>query len=244
MTEPIARAHSHNDYQRARPLRDALDSGFCSVEADIYLVDGELRVGHDPGDLVPGRTLEALYLNPLHDRWRAYGSIHPVPSSFRLLIDIKADAERVLPALEASLSRFAPMLRRFGPGTSGSGAVQVVLSGDRPIATVRRRRDRLYALDGRPENLGKGEAIDLFPMISLSWFGAIQWAGFGPMSRKDRVFLADLVDRCHAEGRVLRFWAAPDNPAGWSVLRAAGVDVLNTDHLPELARWLVQGRPA
>ncbi len=35
------RAHSHNDYLHRRPLLDALALGFCSVEADIYLVDGE-----------------------------------------------------------------------------------------------------------------------------------------------------------------------------------------------------------
>ena len=43
---PLERAHSHNDYSRPRPLLDALDAGFCSVEADIFLVDGELLVAH------------------------------------------------------------------------------------------------------------------------------------------------------------------------------------------------------
>ena len=39
--------------------------GFTSVEADVWLIDGELRVAHDLEDAVPGRTLESLYLN----RW-------------------------------------------------------------------------------------------------------------------------------------------------------------------------------
>src|SRR6266571_3355435 len=39
---PLIHAHAHNDYEHARPLFDALDRGFCSVEADIYLVDGQL----------------------------------------------------------------------------------------------------------------------------------------------------------------------------------------------------------
>ncbi|HEY3560402.1 MAG TPA: glycerophosphodiester phosphodiesterase family protein, partial [Kribbella sp.] len=35
-------AHAHNDYDHRRPLQDALDRGFNSVEADVWLVDGEL----------------------------------------------------------------------------------------------------------------------------------------------------------------------------------------------------------
>lgn len=237
-TAPLTRAHSHNDYERPRPLLDALDHGFCSVEADIHLVDGALLVAHDRKGVRPDRSLDALYLRPLFERWRRFGSIHSDPAPFRLLIDIKSDAERVLPALEAALARVAPMCRRHRSGGVAPGSVQVVLSGDRPIETVRRRRDRLYALDGRPENLGKGEPVDLFPLVSLSWFGALRWTGNGPMAPSDRRFLADLVARCHDEGRELRFWAAPDIPSGWAVQQAAGVDVINTDHLAALADWM------
>ena len=42
---PLARAHAHNDYLHERPLLDALDHGFTSVEADIFLVDGKLLGG-------------------------------------------------------------------------------------------------------------------------------------------------------------------------------------------------------
>ena len=41
---PLWRAHAHNDYEHPRPLLDALDHRFGSVEADIYLVDGQLLV--------------------------------------------------------------------------------------------------------------------------------------------------------------------------------------------------------
>jgi len=53
MAKPLLRAHSHNDYAHTRPLLDALDQGFCSVEADIYLENGQLLVGHDKKDLTP-----------------------------------------------------------------------------------------------------------------------------------------------------------------------------------------------
>lgn len=41
---PLERAHAHNDYEHARPLFDALERGFNSVEADVHLVDGRLLV--------------------------------------------------------------------------------------------------------------------------------------------------------------------------------------------------------
>ena len=62
---PLDHAHAHNDYVHARPLLDALDRGYGSVEADIYLVDGALLVAHARDSVRADRTLESLYLAPL-----------------------------------------------------------------------------------------------------------------------------------------------------------------------------------
>src|SRR6478609_9716902 len=61
---PLWRAHAHNDYEHPRPLLDALDHRFGSVEADIHLVGDQLLIGHDASELDPSRTLESLYLDP------------------------------------------------------------------------------------------------------------------------------------------------------------------------------------
>ena len=53
---PLLRAHAHNDYEHERPLLDALDHGFASVEADVWLVDGQLLVAHDREDVDFART--------------------------------------------------------------------------------------------------------------------------------------------------------------------------------------------
>jgi len=60
-------AYAHNDYENARPLIDALRLGFSGVEADVFLVDGVLRVGHDRQQAQRGKTLETLYLIPLRE---------------------------------------------------------------------------------------------------------------------------------------------------------------------------------
>lgn len=240
--EPLPQAHSHNDYSRSRPLWDALDSGFCSVEADVFPVEGALQVAHDRKDLRPERHLVGMYFQPLWDRYRRYGGIYPSGQSFHLLVDFKADADVSAELLARDLARFTPMLTRFENGRIRNGAVTVLVSGARPTAWARRRPRRLFALDGRPEDLGKDEPVSLFPLVSQSWMALFKWFGVGPMSRADREKLAGLVDQTHREGRRLRFWAAPDNPAGWGVQWAAGIDHINTDKISELALWMRERR--
>ena len=57
--------HSHNDYWRRVPLFSALETGCTSVEADIWIENGLLRVGHTRKTSLRGQTLQGLYLNPL-----------------------------------------------------------------------------------------------------------------------------------------------------------------------------------
>src|SRR5439155_5015135 len=108
---PLKNAHAHNDYLHPRPLFDALDQGFCSVEADVFLVDGNLLVGHSAVELKPDRTLESLYLDPLRDRVRANrGKVSRDGPPFWLLVDVKSEAKSTYAALHDVLSRYADLL--------------------------------------------------------------------------------------------------------------------------------------
>jgi hypothetical protein len=69
--------------------------------------------------------------------------------------------------------------------------------------------------------------------------GEAVWDGVGEMPSAARQRLERLVADVHAEGKLLRFWNLPkDGPAVWSVLYDAGVDLINTDDLEGLARYL------
>src|SRR5262249_40555226 len=104
---PLRQAHAHNDYEHKRPLLDALDNGFCSVEADVFLVDGELLVGHTRKDLRPGRTLEKLYLDPLRQRARANGGrVYRDGPTVYLLVDVKREARPTYAALGPGLAPY------------------------------------------------------------------------------------------------------------------------------------------
>ena len=60
-----ANAHSHNDYEQASPFSLAYQHRFGSIEADIWLKDGNIFVAHDAKDIQASRTLAALYLDPI-----------------------------------------------------------------------------------------------------------------------------------------------------------------------------------
>ena len=59
--------HSHNDYWRLVPVYSALSAGCISIEADVWLFDEELYVGHSTSSLTRDRTLKSLYIDPLLD---------------------------------------------------------------------------------------------------------------------------------------------------------------------------------
>src|SRR5512136_926088 len=110
---PLVNAHSHNDYEQPRPLMDALERGFCSVEADIYLVGKELLVAHNPTDIRPGRTLETLYLLPLARRVKENGGrVYRNGPTVTLLIDFKTEAAALYTALRPVLQKYGDMLTR------------------------------------------------------------------------------------------------------------------------------------
>jgi hypothetical protein len=239
-TEPLAGAHSHNDYWRQRPLLDALDHGFTSVEADIFLVDGRLLVGHARNELTPEKTLETLYLEPLARRVRENGGqVYPDGARFLLLIDIKTDAGPTYERLSAVLSKYAEMLTTVEHGAVRQGAVTVVISGNRPpVDELAAAKLRYAGLDGRTSDLESDVPSHDMPMISDSWSSQFTWNGNGPMPAAERQKLHDMVQKAHAAGRMVRFWATPENEAVWRELRLAGVDLLNTDQLPRLAAFL------
>ena len=237
--QPLENAHAHNDYLQEHPLFDALDHGFTSIEADIFLVDGELLVGHDRDELKAHRTLESLYLRPLARRVQQQdGRVYETGERFLLLIDIKSDALDTYRHLEKVLLRHADMLTSVEDDVVRRGGVTVVITGARPSAAMLKANPRYAALDGRISDLDGGAKAHLMPMISDDWTAHFSWNGDGPMPADERARLHEIVRKAHAAGRAVRFWATPEREAVWTELRACGVDLIGTDDLDRLARFL------
>src|SRR5688572_21320374 len=168
--QPLRHAHAHNDYEHKRPLFDALECGFCSVEADVWLVDGKLLVAHDRNRVKPERTLESLYLEPLRERVRRHGGrVYPTGAEFILLVDVKSDAGETYAALRDVLKEYADMLTGFRSGSTATNAVTVIISGNRDRSAMANEAVRYAALDGRLEDLDSSASTHFIPLVSESW---------------------------------------------------------------------------
>src|SRR2546423_1818873 len=94
----VANAHSHNDYEQPIPFYTAYKAGFGSIEADVFLVHGNLIVAHDLAELKKNRSMEEYYLKPLTDfveknHGYAYAD---TAKQLQMLIDIKTGTTNTL----------------------------------------------------------------------------------------------------------------------------------------------------
>ncbi|KAJ5690552.1 RRNA biogenesis protein RRP5 [Penicillium macrosclerotiorum] len=149
-----ANCHSHNDYWRRIPLFSALQAGCTGVEADVWLFDDELYVGHTTHALTKRRTLRSLYVDPLV---QLLDLQNPITSFQRtvdrpphgvfdtdpgqtliLLIDFKTDGATTWPVV---VKHLAPLRERgyltyFNGRDLIPGPVTVVGTGNTPFDLV------------------------------------------------------------------------------------------------------------
>jgi len=225
-------AHAHNDYEHDRPLMSALQNGFISVEADVHLQDGKLLVSHNHPDK-NSSSLEKLYLEPLDSLLVLNSGVYKdSKTTFYLMIDIKTEAESTYQAIKQQLATY-PSLRCL----VNNCPVKIFISGNRPIATIMKDHSGV-ALDGRPDDVGKGYSSEMMPVISDNFKNWSDWNGKSKPSSNELARIKSLASRVHGEGKKLRLWAIPDNEMAWAVLLDAGVDFINTDHLEDVGRFL------
>lgn len=241
-------AHAHNDYEHERPLHDALQAGFTSVEADVYLVDNELLVAHDRRDTSPGRSLESLYLNPLRQHFSKRAD-HSPHKTFWLMIDVKSDATATHRKIQSVLKMYPDLVAKIqnsrtqqvnSQATPDSQAppVRVVISGNRAKEDILQSQPRLSGIDGRLSDLQSALSSEAMPWISDNWRSHFRWRGQNEFPQEERKKLRRYVKQVHEDGRLLRFWATPDSPALWDELLDAKVDLINADDLRGLQSHL------
>jgi hypothetical protein len=244
--KPLINAHAHNDYEHERPLFDALDHGFTSVEADIHLVYGDLLVAHDADEVKPDRTLRSLYLEPLKQCIaKNSGRVYPKGPQFTLFIDIKTGAVPTYKVLAKMLAKYKNIITSFDSNGRHDKAIIVYVSGNRPRALMESQPIRYAGYDGRLSDLNSDAPATLIPIISDRWPSHFSYRGSGPMPIEQKQKLQTIIETAHKKGRIVRFWATPDSPSPerenlWSILLESGVDLLNTDDLPGLQKFLLQ----
>lgn len=232
---PHMQAHAHNDYEHSRPLWNALENGFISVEADVHLIDGKLKISHDKPQH-NSSTLQQLYLGPLDSLLKRNNNrIYPeYQGTFYLMIDSKTEAESTYRAIQNEVAQYERLqcIPLHCP-------VKIFMSGNRAIATMIKEGYQGIALDGRPSDLGKKISSEMMPVISDNYSNWSAWKGKTDVTPSDLSRVRELAQRVHAEGKKLRLWAIPDHESSWEALLNAGVDFISTDRLAELHQFLI-----
>ncbi|MCB9793817.1 MAG: hypothetical protein H6741_13950 [Alphaproteobacteria bacterium] len=218
-------AHAHNDYLHERPLELALEQGFHSVEVDLWQRRGRLVAAHTR--LQRGLDFEALYVAPLAARVQAQGSVHGDGEPFLLWLDLKEDDPELLAQLRALFAE-AP----FGD------AVTVVLTGNDSAKRALVEGAPPWVLrdsnDWSPED---PPVEDAWAYYALSWK---RYVGKGASPEQARAALTPILAAAHEDGRQVRLYGAPDDPATWALLQELGLDFIGTDDIPGLAAFLAE----
>ena len=223
--------HAHNDYEHTRPLLDALDAGFSSVEADVWSFWDGLFVSHFPFFGKSG-PLESWYLDP----WFKTQESKFAPNWKNLWIDIKGPGDRVERELSRRLVQLARSIR------TGSNRPLIVLTGDskmkRTLASesVGWTKDQSAFLQRDANAISRSDppwrgAADPWRWYSLPWSNFFSWDGRGCIPRVQWKRMKDQVALAHLKKRKIRYFHAPGTVEWVWVARSVDLDLIDLDDL-------------
>jgi alkaline phosphatase len=210
--------HSHNDYEQARPFWAAFEAGVNSIEADIYLMDGNLFVAHQKNEINPAKTLEKLYLEPLNQILKLRNR-----QELQILIDIKTDATSTLDTLIKLIGKYPKLTKSYAKKKS----IKFVISGNRPSADDYANYPAFILFDH--QSLQGLENKSKIALASFSFEKISKWKGNQPMNEEEKLQIKSMINQVHSFGLPIRFWATPDTPIAWKELNELDVDFINTD---------------
>lgn len=228
----VGNAHSHNDYMQEIPFWQAYYANFGSIEADVFPVKGQLWVAHTEKELSPDRTLESLYLDNISKQIKLNkGNVYPdAGKKLQLLIDIKQDYKTSLAALVSMLEKYPEITRNSG--------IKIVITGGRPQPADFKNYPNYLYFDGDLDQNYSADQLKRVGMFSADLPGLVKWNGKGIPRDEETTKIKTAVDKAHAKQKPVRFYGAPDFPNAWVNLMDLGVDYINTDHIPDLKKFM------
>ncbi|KAK5133929.1 hypothetical protein LTR08_007158 [Meristemomyces frigidus] len=254
--------HSHNDYWRPIPFYSALSVGAVSIEADVWLYNGTLHVGHEESALTDARTFDSLYVQPILSVLRAQNPSSAFLTSgatkngvydtaggqtLYLFVDVKTDGPTTFPYVIRALEplRAAGYLTTFNGTAVVPGPVTVIGTGNTPLNQVQGVSPRDYFFDAKLPYLATTSSnitADVSPIASTNFavqFGDVRNETF---NATQQALLDQQVATAHAKGIAVRYWDQPGWPIGtrnaiFRILWSAGVDLLNVDDLEGAANF-------
>ncbi len=229
--QPPVLIHSHNDYAQRVPFYQAYAQQVSSIEADVFLHDGQLLVGHDVEDLRADMTFEALYVEPIVTLFARNGgrAFRDSDQTLQLMVELKSETDPTLRVVAALLGRWPEV---FDPEVNPA-AVRVAVTGRVPAPEAFDRYPRFLGFDGAWDADYTPEQLERIALISTNFRDFSQWNGKGTIIPAEKERLEQVIDRAHEQGKPVRFWNAPEGTTVYYTFYDMGIDYINTDN-PEV----------
>ena len=242
--------HSHNDYLQKRPLFDALAAGCTGVEADVWLKEKDLFIGHTE-DTMTQTTLQTMYIDPISDILTHHneqasdtprGVFDDDPSqSLVLMIDIKTDGSSTFEAVQSALEplRSKGWLTYFNGTAITPGPLIIVGSGDTPFDVLKSNDTYRDIFFDAPLNKLSDADADQYTTensyyASANFQDAVAEWWIGTSDQVKTVH--DQVAAANEKGLKARYYETPDwagfaRDNVWNTLEKEGVGMLSVDDL-------------
>lgn len=224
--------HSHNDYNRTVPFWEAYSQHCASIEADVFLQDGEILVAHNRKDVTAERSLRKMYIEPIVKTFRENGGRMWKGSDDRLQLVVDLKTGESLPGVIALAEEYPDVF------TTENG-VKIVITGDEPAPEDFGKWPAWLWFDGDFKD-GKlnytPEQLKRIAMISTDFRKfARNWNGKGRMINSELEAVTKAIETAHEAGKPIRFWDAPEGTTAYFTLHKLGVDFFNTDYPAQCA---------
>lgn len=236
--------------------------GAISVEADVWLVNGTLHVGHEESALTAQRTFDSLYIQPILDTLHrqnpnsTYVSKLPTKNgvydtasgqTLYLFVDVKTDGPKTWPYVVKALDplRQAGYLSKYNGSGVESGPVTIVGTGNTPLNQIQGVKPRDYFWDAQLPLLATSQnniTSDVSPIASTAFSANFGEVRNQTLNATQKALLDRQIATAKAKGIKTRYWDQPGWPIGtrnavWRILWDSGVDLLNVDDLEGAAEF-------
>ncbi|PYH88983.1 hypothetical protein BO71DRAFT_390537 [Aspergillus ellipticus CBS 707.79] len=254
--------HSHNDYWRDIPFYTGISKGCISTEADVWLYNGTLYVGHDESALTDQRTFETLYIHPILDVLKRQNPTSRFVTSptnngvfdtdtsqtLYFFIDVKTSGPETF---QAAIDALEPLRERgylttLTDNKIVKGPVTVIGTGNTPLDMVAPVADRDYFFDAPLDALTDAQYAGLTglvsPIASTNFEAAVGKLASEELSEEQLDALRAQIQTARSKGIGARYWGTPYFPIRmrnfvWRTLVEEGVTLLNADDLDAVAAY-------
>lgn len=239
-------AHSHNDYLQKRPLYEAIELGFGSIEIDICLTNKkELKVAHIPWFLGGKKDIDELYFAPIakmieeKDQRFNYSKEFPL----QLLIDFKKNADSTYKYLKVVFIKYAKYITQYKNGkVIYQGQLEINITGHQPWKALMSDSITYCLMDGPiwlTDSSIEHRGFSDIDTSRLKFMGRVanDWQSlmaFKKNFKSEDEFYSSVranLQQYHDHGLTTRFHGVPNNEKAWKFIYKCGAYWFNVDKL-------------